>query len=194
MLLTDHILVQTCLDLVRHRHILDIQLLHRLILCFLFLLDLLPLRDGIFQIRQIQKLDSRYAVHQLREIHGAIGHRVKASLHTALADGNVVRQLDHLPGSALRAVAHEADLLVLVLLLLLFVFRNRHFFFLFRRNRFFLFVRIYYDKIIPRHSSSSRFIFPQANLPGGPLSLCVSGCKTPVMNISPLFHYRRNTP
>lgn len=124
MLLPHHIFIQPGFDLVGGRDIPDIKLLYRLFLCLFFLLDLLPLRNRVLQIRQVQKLYPRYAAYDLIKINGAVIHGVKAPLHTILADRDMVRHLDHLPGSAFRAVAHEADFFIFILTLFL-----RHFLF-----------------------------------------------------------------
>ena len=84
---------------------------------FLFLLDLLGLRLHILKVRHIKELHPRH-VHQTVQIYGTVVHRVKTPLHTVRAYRDIVRQFDHLPGHALRAVTDKADLLVSIVVLL----------------------------------------------------------------------------
>ena len=132
MLLPYHIFVQTCLDLVGRRNILDIE--HRLrLLPGLFLFQLLLVRDSAvpLQIRNIYKADIGEAVLlqvvqillERRIIQHALivklAHRIHGFVHTVAAHTDIVRQLKHLPSLALRSAADKADILVLFFGLLL---------------------------------------------------------------------------
>ena len=111
-----HIIIQFCFDLMRCRKILDID--QRLSLFpFFFLLQLLFLRNHLFQIRHIHNLDSRH-IHKLAVINISIIHSVKALLHTVTAHRNMIRKVYHLSRHTLRTSANKTHLFVFVILLI----------------------------------------------------------------------------
>ena len=112
--LSYHIFVQTRLDLMRRRNILDVQLMEFLRL-LLFFLDLLSMWLHILKIRHVEELHARH-VHQPAQVHRTVCHSVKAPLHAVRAYRDMVRQIDHLPGHTFRPVADETDLLISVIL------------------------------------------------------------------------------
>ena len=163
ILLPHHIFIQLCLDLVRRRNILDIQFME-FFRFFLFLLNLLRFRLHILQIRHIEELYARH-IHQTVQIHRAVGHGVKASLHTVRTHCNIIGKINHLPRHALRTVTDKTDLLISVVIFLIrtavFFIGGNNFLFLLLSGRaalsvilFFFIFLIYYDEILIRHINS----------------------------------------
>ena len=116
MLLSHHILVKLCLDLVRRRDRVDIK--HRFALFFrLFLFYLLVIRHKSLHIRQIDHSNVWHAtthVHKIVHVKTGAIHAVECLLHTVLTDTDITRDMDHLACHALRAAADIADVFILV--------------------------------------------------------------------------------
>ena len=128
LLLTDHVLVQAGLDLVRGGNIFNVK--NRLLSLFLILrllFDLLFVRNsaGSLQIRQVHKADVGVFsilihvvehVHELRIVQKPLiiilAHRVHGAVHAVLADADIVGKVVHLSRLAFRPAADEAHVLV----------------------------------------------------------------------------------
>ena len=128
LLLTDHILVQACLDLMRGGDIFNVK--NRLLSLFLILrllFDLLLVRNstGSLQIGQIHKADVGVFsilihvvehVHELRIVQKpliiVLTHRIHRPVHAVVADTDIVGKVVHLPRLAFRPAADKADVLV----------------------------------------------------------------------------------
>ena len=125
MLLSHHILVQACFDLVRRRNILDVQ--DGLdILFFLFLLYLLLVGNTALplQVSDVYEANVRHAalqhvVHILLKLwigeHPLIiklAYRIHGLVHTIITDTDAVGQFKHLSRLALRPAADKAHILI----------------------------------------------------------------------------------
>ena len=150
LLLTDHVLVQACLDLVRRRNILNVKnRLLSLLFILRLLFDLLFVRNsaGSLQIRQVHKADVGVFsilihvvehVHELRIVQKpliiVLTHRIHRPMHAVVADTDIVGKVVHLPRLAFRPAADKADVLVFrFLFILLFVRSVRWLFSVFLR-------------------------------------------------------------
>ena len=130
MLLPDHILIQTCLDLMRCGYILDID--GRRGILFLFL-HLLTVRNPpvSLQIRQVHKTKLRETAPlrcllRILLLVRIIQHPIIVELiyrshglvHTVRTDTDMVGHLNHLARLALRSAADKAHILEILLRLL----------------------------------------------------------------------------
>ena len=118
--LSHYIFIQACLDLMRCRNIFDVE--YRFgIFGFLFLLEF------SLEVCQIHKADvgesvlSAELVQIARIIQHALvvelAHSLHGLVHAVIANADMIRQLEHSAGFALRSSADEADILVLAAVL-----------------------------------------------------------------------------
>ena len=134
MFLSNHILIQRRFDLMWSRDRMNIDLRLSLLFWFLFL-DLLAVwhtAHHILQIGKIDHADIRHLiqihiiktshVHHIAHWESGTIHAVESSLHTVMADGNAIWNLDHFSGYMFWSVTDVADLLVLIILLLVTFF------------------------------------------------------------------------
>ena len=125
MLLSYHIFIQTCLDLMGRGNVPYVQ--NRLLIGLLFLLQLLLVGDPPvpLQIRKVHEADIGKPVllgHLLQIVLklGIVQHPLIVKLadglhrlvHTVAADTDIVWKLEHLPRLALRPAADKAYVLV----------------------------------------------------------------------------------
>ena len=130
MLLSDHVFIQTRLDLVRCRNLMNIQ--YRLFpVLRLLLFEPLLIRNSslALQIIDIDKADIGEPLsHGLVQIvhHGRIiqhshivklADRIHGLVHTVTAHRNIIRKLEHLARLALRTAADKTDILIFAFLL-----------------------------------------------------------------------------
>ena len=126
--LSHYIFIQACLDLMRCRNIFDVE--YRFgTFGFLFLLEFLLVGDAAvsLEVCQIHKADvgesvlSAELVQIARIIQHALvvelAHSLHGLVHAVIANADMIRQLEHSAGFALRSAADEADILVLAAVL-----------------------------------------------------------------------------
>ena len=131
MLLSDHIIIQLCLDPVWRRNVPDIQNRFRPFALFLFL-DLLLIGDTSLSLKvcNIQEPDIGkslfthiliQAVHKIRIQHTLIiklAHSIHGLMHTVITYTNIIGKLEHLSRFAFRPPADKADILIIAFLLI----------------------------------------------------------------------------
>ena len=126
--LSHYIFIQACLDLMRCRNIFDVE--YRFgTFGFLFLLEFLLVGNAAVSLKicQIHKADvgesvlSVKLVEIIRIVQHALvvelAHGLHSFVHAVIADTDMIRQLEHSAGFALRSSADEADILVLAAVL-----------------------------------------------------------------------------
>ena len=108
--LSYHVFIQTGLDLMRCRNVLDIE--YRFgTFRLLFLLEFLLVGNTAvsLKIRQIHKTDVGIVQHSLII---ELAHSLHGLVHAIIADADMVGQLEHSAGFALRSAADKADIFV----------------------------------------------------------------------------------
>ena len=155
MILSHHILIQACLDLMRRRNIPDIQ--HRLffrLFLFLFFQFLFVGNPAVpAQIGQVHKTDVGKSIlfAELVQFILQLGivqhplivklaHRLHGFVHTVTADADIVGQLKHLARLALWPPADKAYVLIIIIIAFARVFCGRGILMSFCQIRFTLFV------------------------------------------------------